>query len=212
MWSSDMKIVLDGSIYENMHISITKHKTKQSSWRIEHRFMGISQHRTKHVRTCNSTKATTRTQLRQIKKWERTQVFHMCHPSCYSCYKPCMFCWSLFILLSFLFWQLWCLFFFDLRILITPLNEKGPDFDYDKTNISVVICDTDTPQWLTNWWWPHSNCRSDDFNLTTRNPCFSNFLVSSKSLWRKSCNHNLWRNGTTNWIPYHWFLPIPAIY
>jgi hypothetical protein len=33
----------------------------------------------------------------------------------------CMFCRSLFVLLSFFFWPLCCLFFFDLHILITPL-------------------------------------------------------------------------------------------
>jgi hypothetical protein len=33
----------------------------------------------------------------------------------------CMFYWSLFVLLYFFFWPLCCLFFFDLRILITPL-------------------------------------------------------------------------------------------
>jgi hypothetical protein len=33
----------------------------------------------------------------------------------------CMFCRSLFVLLSFFFWPLCCLFFFDIRILITPL-------------------------------------------------------------------------------------------
>ena len=31
-----------------------------------------------------------------------------------------MFCISLFVLLSFFFWPLFCLFFFDLRILFTP--------------------------------------------------------------------------------------------
>ena len=33
----------------------------------------------------------------------------------------CMFCRSLFVLFSFFTWPLCCLFFFDLRILITPL-------------------------------------------------------------------------------------------
>ena len=33
----------------------------------------------------------------------------------------CMFCRSLFVLLYFFFWPLCCLFFFDIRILITPL-------------------------------------------------------------------------------------------
>jgi hypothetical protein len=32
-----------------------------------------------------------------------------------------MFCWSLFVLLYFFFWPLFCLFFFDIRILITSL-------------------------------------------------------------------------------------------
>jgi hypothetical protein len=42
--------------------------------------------------------------------------------SCYSSVSfICMFCRSLFLLLSFFFWQLCCLVFFDLRILITPL-------------------------------------------------------------------------------------------
>ena len=33
----------------------------------------------------------------------------------------CMFCRSLFVLLYFFFWPLCCLFYFDIRILITPL-------------------------------------------------------------------------------------------
>ena len=33
----------------------------------------------------------------------------------------CMFCRSLFVLLYFFFWPLCCLFFFDIRILNTPL-------------------------------------------------------------------------------------------
>ena len=42
--------------------------------------------------------------------------------SCYLIFSfICMFCRSLFVLLSFFFWPLSCLFFFDLRILITPL-------------------------------------------------------------------------------------------
>jgi len=30
---------------------------------------------------------------------------------------------------------------------------KGPDCDYDKQDISVVICDTDIPYWSTKSWW-----------------------------------------------------------
>ena len=41
---------------------------------------------------------------------------------CYSIFSfMCMFYRSLFVLLYFFFWPLCCLFFFDLRILITPL-------------------------------------------------------------------------------------------
>ena len=42
--------------------------------------------------------------------------------SCYSIFSfICMFCRSLFVLLYFFVWPLCCLFFFDIRILITPL-------------------------------------------------------------------------------------------
>jgi len=42
--------------------------------------------------------------------------------SCYSIFSfMCIFCRSLFVLLYFFFWPLCCLFFCDLRILITPL-------------------------------------------------------------------------------------------
>jgi hypothetical protein len=37
-------------------------------------------------------------------------------------YFMCMFCKSLFVFLSFFFWPLCCLSFFDLRILITPFD------------------------------------------------------------------------------------------
>ena len=40
--------------------------------------------------------------------------------SCYQIFSLlCMFCRSLFVLLDFFFWPLCCLFFFDIRILIT---------------------------------------------------------------------------------------------
>ena len=42
--------------------------------------------------------------------------------SCYSIFSfMSIFCRSLFVLLSFFFWSLCCLFFFDIQILITPL-------------------------------------------------------------------------------------------
>jgi hypothetical protein len=41
----------------------------------------------------------------------------------------CMFCRSLFVLLYFFFWPLCCLFFFDIRILITPLVSSNSSID-----------------------------------------------------------------------------------
>jgi hypothetical protein len=43
--------------------------------------------------------------------------------SCFSIFSfICTFCRSLFVLLYFFFWPLYRLFFFDLRVLITPTN------------------------------------------------------------------------------------------
>jgi len=39
-----------------------------------------------------------------------------------------MFCRSLFVLLYFFFWSLCCLFFFDIRILITPLVSSNSSY------------------------------------------------------------------------------------
>ena len=39
-----------------------------------------------------------------------------------------MFCWSLFFLLYFSFWPLWCLFSFDIRILIVPLVSSNSSY------------------------------------------------------------------------------------
>ena len=49
--------------------------------------------------------------------------------SCYSiCGFTCMFCRSMFVLLSFFFLQLSCLFFFDIRILINPLVSSNSSY------------------------------------------------------------------------------------
>jgi hypothetical protein len=42
-----------------------------------------------------------------------------------------MFCRSLFVLLHFFFWPLCCLFFFDIRILITPLVSSNSSYTED---------------------------------------------------------------------------------
>ena len=58
----------------------------------------------------------------------------------------CMFCRSLFVLLSFFFWPLCCLFCFDLQILITPLVSSNSSFlikkvtFYDKVEQSTCMC------------------------------------------------------------------------
>jgi hypothetical protein len=63
---------------------------------------------------------------------------HMISPpvfrgSCYSIFSfMCMFCRSLFVFLYVFFWTLCCLFFFDLRIMITPLVFLNSSFYYVK--------------------------------------------------------------------------------
>jgi len=49
----------------------------------------------------------------------------------------CMFCRSLFVILSFFFWPLRCLSFFDLRILITPL--VSPSFSNPINDVMVSL-------------------------------------------------------------------------
>ena len=71
---------------------------------------------------------------------------------CYSCYNPG-----------------------DMLLMI-----KGPDGDYDKLNISMVICNTYSVTVDQVMIATIRNFQSDDFNLTTRNPWFSSFLVSSQ--------------------------------
>jgi hypothetical protein len=51
-----------------------------------------------------------------------------------------MFCISLFVLLSFFFWPLYCLSFFNLRLLMTPLVSFG----------HCIVCPSST----YGFWWP----------------------------------------------------------
>ena len=48
-----------------------------------------------------------------------------------------MFCRSLFVLLYFFFWPLYCLFFFDIRILIIPLVSSNSSVYIDMPNWCV---------------------------------------------------------------------------
>jgi len=54
-----------------------------------------------------------------------------------------MSCRSLFVLLSFFFWPLCCLFFFDIRILITPLVSSTSyyyqEMSYSQNAITVLM-------------------------------------------------------------------------
>jgi hypothetical protein len=78
--------------------------------------------------------------------------------SCYSIFCfICMLCWSLFVLLYFLFSPLRCLFF-DIRILIAPLISSNPSWNryrlYENTQLTHVyywsiftIKKPNTPKW-----------------------------------------------------------------
>ena len=63
----------------------------------------------------NSTQ-TTKSRTLVLRKGKQF-LFHMCHPSCYSFYEAGD----------------------------KPWKQKGLDCDYDKRNITVVICDSDFP-------------------------------------------------------------------
>ena len=55
-----------------------------------------------------------------------------------------MFCRSLFVLLYFFFWPLFCLFFFDIQILITPLVSSNSS--YKSCILGVKVC-------MLSWDW-----------------------------------------------------------
>ena len=58
--------------------------------------------------------------------------------SCFSIISfICMSCRSLFVLLCFLFWPLCCLFFFDLRILITTLVSSNSSYTRPLTFLTL---------------------------------------------------------------------------
>ena len=58
--------------------------------------------------------------------------------SCYSIFSfICMLCRSLFVLLFIFFWPLCCLFFFNIRILITPLVSSSSSHSTDTMHYSI---------------------------------------------------------------------------
>ena len=60
----------------------------------------------------------------------------------------CMFCRSLFVLLYFVFWPLYCLYFFDIRILITPLVSSNSSLYYTFSYLTNTILPID---WRITW-------------------------------------------------------------
>ena len=53
----------------------------------------------------------------------------------------CMFCRSLFVLVYFFFWPLFCLFFFDIQIMITPLISSNSSYmlAYEHMHIFILL-------------------------------------------------------------------------
>jgi len=81
--------------------------------------------------------------------WKGKQfLLHMLHLSCYSCYKPEDKSWIMI----------------------------GPDYDYVKGSISVLICDTYIPSFGQVM---VVTVKLDDSNLPTRNPCSVASLLAS---------------------------------
>ena len=106
----------------------------------------------------------------------------------------CMFCRSLFVLLYFFFWPLCFLFFFDIRILITPLVSSNSSYmldivvslithdkfcvrndlnqlwvkDGDKVVDSSEISDATTPKGITRYTNKAYSFSSAGYNLSER--------------------------------------------
>ena len=96
----------------------------------------------------------------------------------------CMSCGSLFVLLSFFFWPLCCLFFFDIRILIAPLISSNSSYHMlagmDEDNKSYEkLRNTFCPM---TWFDYHKNLHKSMiiiFSIT--------YTMSSYELERKKC-------------------------
>ena len=83
-----------------------------------------------------------------------------------------------------------------------PWIRKGPDCDYNKRNIPVLICDTVIPYRLTkSLWWPY-NFR-DDFYLATG---YTKQRWSVKSATRTRTRTGNWRKCPEQKIFYCWYL------
>ena len=95
------------------------------------------------------------------------------NPSCYICHKPGDNLWM----------------------------RKGPDCDYDKRNMSVVICDK-----ILSSGQPGQDGDRNTFEVmaSTRNPWFNRFFVSSNPLLgNRDRNHKDWNIGSIEWYLLH---------
>jgi hypothetical protein len=79
----------------------------------------------------------------------------------------CIFCRSLFVLLSFFFWPLCCLSFFDLRILIASLISSNSSHN---NAVRTVICD-DRIISLRGQVWSHKTSSTPPLFMEAAVPC-----------------------------------------
>ena len=89
----------------------------------------------------------------------------------------CLFCRSLFVLLYFFFWPLCCLFFYNIRILITPLVSS---------NRFYIWCQNFTPEYGKMHIIGSSTCSINNC-LTIRhiiNFCLLSMLWACDTYWR----------------------------
>ena len=68
----------------------------------------------------------------------------------------CLFCRSLFVLLYFVFWPLYCLFFFDIRILITPLVSSISSYNKKHKCVLLIFIKSFLPFFLNKINWIYS--------------------------------------------------------
>ena len=108
-------------------------------------------------------------------------LLHVCHPWYYSCYKPGDKSWMRKGPDCDYDKHNISVLICDTDIPYKSWMRKGPDCDYDKHNISVLICDTDIPYQLTkSLWWPY-NFR-DDFYLLL---IIGSVTTSGNKSWNK---------------------------
>ena len=105
----------------------------------------------------------------------------------------CMFCRSLCVLLYFFFWPLCCLFFFDIRIIITPLVSSNSSYKY-------IFCISTT----------FVNTRCKSWYLIQMQLLF-NTLFSLANVYREIHNWHALSQGSSENEPPYWILEIQHV-